>query len=602
MEYKFKAEVKQILDIVINSLYTDKIIFIRELVSNASDASEKERFAALSKGAQAPNLEIKISADEKAKTFSVEDYGIGMTREELVENLGTIAHSGSKAFLDALKENKGGLDDSLIGQFGVGFYSVFMVADKVDVYTKSENGEGLHWSCDGSENFTIEPFDKPERGTKIVASLKDEYRQYAEKFEIEQYLKNYASFIEFPISINGEKFETQQAIWLKPKSEVTKEQYESFYKFIDYAFEPPFDYLHFQADAPLEMNALIYIPARNNEILGMAQQENQVALYCKKILIDKNPKNLLPEWMRFVRGVIDSSDIPLNISRESMQNSGLTKKIGNVVVKRFVKHLTEMLKKDPKKYDEFFKKFGRFVKEGAVSDNKDLQKLFRFESSLFDNGEFVSLDDYIGRMKDSQKEIYFAYAASRDAVNSSPYIEAFKARGIEVLYLFDPVDLFAMNNLREYEGKPFKSIDSADIKLDEIPEKADESPMTAEQIDALKDWIKQTLGDRVKEVATSGRLIDSPAAVLNDDPITPQMRAMMRAMNPDAPLPKPVVKFEINPKNPVVKNLNVLRENSKDLAELVLRQVFDNAMLCAGLLESTSDMSKRLNDILAHVK
>lgn len=605
MEYKFQAEVKQVLDIVINSLYTDKEIFVRELVSNASDASEKERFSKLSSGSTSEELNIKITTDEKAGTFSIEDAGIGMTRNELIENLGTIAHSGSKAFVNALKENKGNLTDGLIGQFGVGFYSVFMVADKVDVYTKSENGEGLHWACDGSENFTIEDFNKSERGTKIVATLKPDYKEFASKDRIKAILSRYSSFVEFPILVDGEKLETKQAIWLKSKSELTKEQYEDFYKFFTHSYTNPLDYLHFKTDAPLEMNALIYVPSENPELMGFGKSESQVALYCKKVLIDPSPKNLFPEWMRFAKGLIDSSDIPLNISRESMQDSGLTMKLGKVVLKKFIKHLLDVAKKDTDKYTEFFKKFGHFIKEGSATDfenRKDLSKLLRFQSSLFADGSYVSLEDYVSRMKESQKSIYYAVGVDRNAIEASPYIEAFTARGIEVLYMYDGIDSFLIGNLISFEEKNFESVDSANVKLDDIPQ-APKDALSSEKVETLKTWIKETLGsDSVKEVVSQGRLIDSPVAVLNTDSITPQMRAMLKAMNPDAPLPKPVVDFEINPSSDVIKNLDNLRNSSPELAKLVLEQLFDNAMLSAGLLESTTAMSKRLNEILAKIK
>lgn len=604
MDYKFKAEVKQVLDIVVNSLYTDKEIFVRELVSNASDASSKARYAALAAGQQAPELEIKITTDKDANTFTIEDSGCGMSADELLENLGTIAHSGSKAFVNALKENKGQLPEGLIGQFGVGFYSVFMVAEKVDVYTKADGSNAQHWSCDGSEDFTIEDCDKPERGTKIVVKLKGDYKEFASKEPVKAIVEKYSAFVDFPVIIDGEKLQAKQAIWLKSKSELTKEQYEDFYKYFTGSYAAPTDYLHFKSDAPLEMSALIYIPAENPEAMGWGKCRCQVSLYCKKVLIDPEPKNFFPEWMRFVKGVVDSSDIPLNISRESMQDSGLTAKIGRLVQKKFIKHLAETLKNDPKKYDEFFKKFGKFIKEGASIDfeNKgELAKLLRFESSLFQKGQYVSLGDYIGRIKPDQKSIYCAFGPDRNAIESAPYIEAFKARGIEVLYLFEPIDTFMIGNIGEYDGKRFENIDSAEIKLEDIPEKSDPNPMPEDKVKELKDWVKQTLGDEVKEVLTKGRLVDSPAAVLNADSISPQMRAMLKAMN-DSPLPKPVVDFEINTKSPVIKNLAALKESSPELAKLVLEQIFDNALLSAGLLENTTEMSKRLNEILAQIK
>lgn len=609
MQYQFKAEVKQVLDIVINSLYTDKEIFVRELVSNASDASEKLRYAKLSqdKTPAEDELKIKISLDDKAQTFTIEDFGTGMTNAELVENLGTIAHSGSKAFVEALKEAKGNISDGLIGQFGVGFYSVFMVADKVDVYTKSEDSTGAHWSCDGSENFTIEDFEKPERGTKIVAHLKDEYKEFANSARIKGLVEKYSAYVEFPIYVGDEKVNTHQAIWLKAKSELSDEQYSDFYKFQSHAFDNPLDWLHFKADAPVELNALIYIPNDNPERLGLGKSECQVALYCKKVLIDPSPKNLFPEWMRFTKGVIDSSDIPLNISRESMQDTGLVKKLGRVVLKRFIKHLGELSKKDAEKYARFFKTFGNFIKEGAAMDfenRAELSKLLRFESSVNESGTTVSLEDYVGRMKSDQKEIYYASGQDRNTIESAPYVEAFKTRGFEVLYLYEPIDSFLVGNLGSYAEKPFASVDSAELNLGDAPETPNTgSALPDDKLNALKDWIKSTLSpDQVAEVLTSGRLVDSPVAALNADSISPQMRSILKAMNPDSPMPAPIIKLEINPRSDVIKNLSALKDSDPELGKLVLEQLYDNALLAAGLLENPRNMAKRLNELLARVK
>ena len=608
MEYKFKAEVKQVLDIVINSLYTDKEIFVRELISNASDASEKVRFAKLSSDQKIEDgeLKIKLALDDKEKIFSIEDFGVGMTEEELVQNLGTIAHSGSKAFVEALKESNGNVSENLIGQFGVGFYSVFMVSDKVEVFTKSEGGKALKWSCAGDENFTIEECDKAERGTKIVAHLKPEYSEFASADTIREIVEKYSAYVEFPIFLGDEELKTRQAIWLKAKSDITPEQYEEFYKFQAHAFDKPLDWLHFKADAPVELNALIYIPSENPERLGFGKSECGVSLYCKKVLIDPSPKNLFPEWMRFTKGVIDSSDIPLNISRESMQDSGLIKKLGKVVLKKFIKHLAEMAKKDSEKYDKFFKKFGVFIKEGSAMDlenRTDLEKLLRYESSLYPDGEKVSLEDYVSRMKESQKEIYYACGADRKTIESAPYLEAFTTRGIEVLFFYDGIDPFVASHIGTYQEKPFVSIDSGDIELPDAPKPDSTDALADADLAELKTWIKSTLGDdKVAEVLDSGRLVDSPVAALNADGITPQMRAMLRAMNPDAPMPAPAVKLEINPRSPVIKNLDALKKSDESLAKLVLEQLYDNALLSAGLLENPRTMANRLNEILARVK
>ena len=609
MEYKFKAEVKQVLDIVINSLYTDKEIFVRELVSNASDASGKLRYQKLAKDEPVADddLKISITLDEKENTFTIEDRGIGMTGEELVENLGTIAHSGSKAFAEAIKAAKGNLGEGLIGQFGVGFYSVFMVSDKVDVYTAGADGKGHHWSCDGSENFAIEDFDKKESGTKIVAKLKKDCEEFAKAWRIKAILEKYSAYVDFPIELNGEKIGTHRAIWLKSKSELKKEDYDEFFKFQTHTTEEPIGYLHFKTDAPVELNALIYIPASNPERLGFGKSECEVSLYCKKVLIDAQPKGLFPDWMRFAKGVIDSADIPLNISRESMQDSALIQKLGRVVLKKFIKYLGELAKNEPEKYAKFFKNFGAFIKEGAATDfdnRKELAKLLRFESSVQPEGKTVSLEDYVSGMKDGQKEIYYATAQDRAAIETAPYLEAFAARGLEVLFMYEPIDTFLVGNMGEFDGKTFQSIDSADISLSETPKDADDSKsLSKEETEELKNWIKEALGsEKASEVLTSGRLIDSPAAALNADSLTPQMRMMLKAMNPDSKMPAPIVKFEINPKNEVIKNLDQLRKGNPDLAKLVLDQLYDNALLAAGLLENPRTMTKRLNELLAKVR
>lgn len=608
MKHKFKAEVKQVLDIVVNSLYTDKEIFIRELVSNASDASEKLRFKKLSANEtlDSESLKIVLAGDEKNGTFSVEDFGVGMTEDELVKNLGTIAHSGSKAFLRALKEGGEKLSDSLIGQFGVGFYSVFMVAEKVDVYTKSDepDAKALHWTCDGSENFTIEECQKEGRGTKIVATLKEEFKDFAKTQRIKSIVEKYSAYVEFPIFLGDEKLNTMSAIWTKSKSEISPEQYVDFYKFQAHAFSEPLEWLHFKSDAPVELNALIYVPDENTERFGFGKSECGVALYCKKVLIDPKPRGLFPDWMRFVSGVIDSSDIPLNISRESMQDSGLVKKLGKLVLKRFVKHMEKLSKTDSEKFAKFWKKFGMYIKEGCASDfenRAELSKLLRFESSLFEG--LVSLDEYVSRMKESQKEIFYASAADRKIAEALPCMEAFKARGIEVLFLYENIDSFVLGSMGEFDGKKFLSVDDASVELEEAPQINDSNPLDENEIKSLSEWAKEILKDEgVEEVAVKGRLVDSPAAVLNADKMNPQMRALMKAMNPDMEMPKPVLKFEINPRSDAVKNISALKSSNEKLAKLMLEQLFDNARLSAGVLENPQKMAKRLNEIISLIK
>jgi TNF receptor-associated protein 1 len=601
-KHTFQAEVRQLLDIVIHSLYTDKEIFVRELVSNAADALEKLRHTALTESVYDENLplEINLTTDDTAGTITVQDYGIGLTREELNENLGTIAHSGSKAFAAALKEaGKEGFDSaSLIGQFGVGFYSAFMVAREVKVYTHSwrAEAESLVWASDGQGEYTIEPTpDTQRRGAKIVVKLADEYKEFASASRVEAILKRYSAFVPFPINLNGKKLATVEALWMRNKAEIKPEEYTEFYKFQANAFDEPRYTLHFSADAPIAINALLFSPRENFERFGFGRMEPGVALYCKKVLIDPKPEGLLPEWMRFVKGVIDSADIPLNISRESMQDSALVKKLGTVLTGRFVKHLQDEAKKDPEAYDAFYRQFGIFLKEGVTSDSaqKDrLATLLRYESSLTEAGQTTSLAAYVERMPEGQKELYYLYAPSRRAIESGPYLESFRQHNREVLFLYEPIDEFVMNHLHEFEGKKLVAADSAELELEEAIGEGETLPAT--EMDALRQWLKDTLGDRVTEVAASRRLVGSPAAALNADRMmTPSMRRLMKAMQQEVPGSQPV-RLELNPRHPLVRSLSVLRTKNPDLATELGEQLYDNAMVAAGFIEDPREMVNRV--------
>jgi len=611
--HEFQAEVKQVLDIVVHSLYTDKEIFLRELVSNASDATEKLRHTQLTEqdiyDAEL-DLEIQVSSDEEAGEITIRDFGIGMTRDELIENLGTIAHSGSKAFLNALKES-GEKNENLIGQFGVGFYSVFMVADRVDVYTRSwrQQGECLRWSSDGSGAYEIEPVEGERRGTRIVIKLKDDYQDFAKKHRLEGIIKKYSAFVPFPVKVAGDVLNTVGAIWLKSKSDISEEEYKEFYKFQANAFDEPRFWLHFNADAPLEINSILYVPTENMEGFGFGRMEPGVSLYCRKVLIDSEPKNLLPEWLRFVRGVVDSADLPLNISRESMQDSSLIQKLNKVLTKRFLKTLEEKAQKEPEVYAKFWQDFGLFLKEGVTTDftHRDhLLKLLRFESSYTEAGQTTGLDDYLSRAPEGQKEIYYLFGPSRSAIESGPYYEAFKARKIEVLYLYEPIDEFVMNHARAFEEKHFVSADSDEIDLDAIAPETDADKgeaLAKEDAEGLCTFIKEKLGDAVSEVTTSERLVGSPAMIVNADKMmTAQMRKMMKAMQQKAGGPdlggEPAVKLQVNPRHPLVKNLAVLRESDDGLATLISQQLLDNARVAAGLLEDPSAMLRRNYQLL----
>lgn len=608
---EFQAEVSQVLDIVINSLYTDKEIFVRELVSNASDASEKLRHTELTEGEiHQPDLdlEINISVDEENKTVTISDHGLGMTREELHENLGTIAHSGSKAFVKALEESAQ-KESALIGQFGVGFYSAFMVADKVTVSTRSwkPDGESLVWTSDGKTGYEIESAeDEVPRGSQIVLHLREDSAEFADASRIKQILENYSSFVSFPILIGEDRVNTIEAIWRKKKSEVSDEEYNEFYKFSAKAFDEPRYRMHFSADMPIEINALLFVPTENTELWGMGQMEPGVSLYCKNVLIDDKPEGLLPEWLRFLRGVIDSADIPLNISRESMQDSTLVRKLNRVVTKRFLKFLDGEAKSDADKYKEFYAKFGRFLKEGVVIDfdhREGLSKLLRFESSMTEKGEQTSFEDYLTRAKEGQDKIYYLTGSDRASIESGPYLEALKSRGLEVIYFFDSIDEYLLQHLKEFDGKELVSASSSGLELDEDEAAQHEGePLEEEALKGLCEFLSEELGEEVEKVEAGKRLVNSPVAVLTPEHgMAPQMRQMMAAMNPDEPLPPIKVELEINSRHPLIHSLSEARESNPDLAKLVAGQLFDSAMLSAGLLENRSTLVERNFQLMEEV-
>jgi len=606
-KFEFQAEIKQLLDIVIHSLYTEKEIFVRELVSNASDALEKFRHLQLTEKEvfdDKLDLEINLTTDDKAKTITIQDFGLGMTRAELIENLGTIAHSGSKAFLKALGES-GQKNANLIGQFGVGFYSAFTVAKSVKVYSHSwRSAEAGHvWTSDGTGSYEIEESADLRRGTKIVIELKDDCADFSQDWKIKEVLERYSSFVSFPINLNAKRINTVQALWLRSKNEIKEEEYTEFYKFQAHAYDEPRLRLHFSADAPLSINALLFVPKENPERLGLTRLEPSVSLYCRKVMIDAKPKDLLPEWLRFLKGVVDSEDLPLNISRETMQDKALIEKLNKVITNRFLKFLDEESKSRIDGYNEFYAQFGIFLKEGAALDftHKDqLVKLLRYESSLTDKGKTTSLADYVTRMQSEQKEIYYLIGPNRESIESGPYLEGFKARNLEVLFCYESVDEYVMNNVREFDGKKLTAADHADVKLTDLP-KSDGS-LSDDEIKSLTEWLKKTLGDRVAEVKASDRLVDSPALALNADKfMSPHMRRMMKAMNKDGGESPLRVNLEINPRHAVIKHLAAAQTAAPEKAALVAEQILDTALIGAGLLDDATKMVARIYKLLETV-
>ncbi len=622
----FETEVSEMLNIVINSLYTDREIFVRELISNASDALEKARRRQLTEkdgmaDADLP-LEIKIRVDEEAKTFEIADTGIGMDRNEAIRNLGTIAHSGSREFIKSLGEEGTDVKD-LIGQFGVGFYSSFMVAKKVTVHTRSADSEAtpVVWSSAGTGTFDIRETEDFPRGTTITVDLKDDEAHFASADGIKELIKKFSNFVAYPIFVNDEQVNTVQPLWTKNPSEISEEELSEFYKFIANAVDEPMYHYQFNADAPLAIRSILFVPGENMEVFGMGRMEPGVSLYCRRVLIQSEVEELLPDYFRFIRGVVDSEDLPLNISRETMQDSALVAKLKRVLTKRLIKFLAEQSKEDEKKYNDFFAKFGMFIKEGVASDfdhRDELAKLLRYESDKTETGKTTSLPAYIAAMPDDQKAIYYISGPNRDAIEAGPYLEALQERGFEVIYCFEGVDDFVFSNLREFDGKQLISADQSDLKLDDEPatdsdeskddesddksddaEKKEETPEDREAGD-LASWIKNQLGDNVEEVKVSKRLVKSPAALVNPDEfMTTGMKRVMQSINKSgAPLGKLVL--EINPKHKILTRLNTLRKDDADnaLAKQAASLLLTNAQIAAGLLIDPKTMMEQSQKIL----
>jgi molecular chaperone HtpG len=615
--FEFKAETKKLLDIVINSLYTERDVFIRELISNAADALEKFRHESVTATEIFDDhlpLEITIELDEKKNTLTITDTGIGMTRAELENNLGTIAHSGSNTYLTELVE-AAKKDVSLIGQFGVGFYSAFMAGASVRVQSRSwDKTEGNEWVSDGTGSYTITEVPGLHRGTKIIIELKEDAKDYAQEWKIKSIVKQYSSFVAFPIKLGEETLNSVQALWTKNRSDITDEEYVEFYKFVANAATDPTYKLHFSADAPLAINALLFVPAENFEGFGFGKMEPGVNLYCQRILIDQHSKTILPEWLRFLKGVVDSEDLPLNISRQALQDNALVAKIRKVITKRFLKYLDEQAQKEPEKYLEFWSTFGIFLKEGATSDyeyQKEIGKLLRFESSKSEAGKPVSLADYVLRMNPDQEEIYFINGPNRASIEAGPYVEMFKQKDIEILYTLEPIDDFVLNHLGEFDGKKLKSADGADLSLakdgdeEKKEQNSEEEKQAGEEMEVLTQWMQEVLADHVSEVSVSKRLVDAPAMIVNPDSyMTSSMERIMAASRKEQGIPgmeKSKKKLEINPKNNLIIKLAELHKTDADFAAQVAHQIHDNAMIQAGLIVDPLEMVERNYKILNKV-
>ncbi|DBA03461.1 TPA: hypothetical protein N0F65_002869 [Lagenidium giganteum] len=611
--HEFQAETRQLLDIVTHSIYTDKEVFIRELISNASDALEKLRhLQATGEAIENPELEPKIiiTTDEKARTLTIQDTGMGMTKAELIDNLGTIARSGSKAFLEKIKQEQSPNASTealsgIIGKFGVGFYSAFMVADKVEVFSHSAlSGNQSHvWSSDGSGAFEVAPTDEDvSRGCKIVIHVKESCKDFLSAAKVEAIICRYSNFVAFPITVNGEPVNTVQALWTKSESEVTEEEYSEFYKFIANAFDDPLYRLQYRADAPLELKTLFFIGSSHTEKHGYSRLEPGVSLYSRKVLIERNSPDILPDWMRFVRGVVDSEDLPLSLSREKMQDSRLIVKLRDVLTRRIIRFLEQQSTKDPEKFKQFFKEFGQFIKEGICTDfqNKNsLAKLLHYESSQLESEVVTTLDEYVSRCPPDQNEIYYLCAPSRKIAEMSPYFEAFKKSNKEVLFVYNPIDDFVMTNVAEFNGRKIVSAEAAKLDMSDLDDPSVKK-LTEDEERMFGAWLKLTLEKEIKDVKFTSRLSESPAIISDHE--SASIRQMMSLVNERTGQDlSSGTKYtlEINPRHRIIVDLNTLREVNAPLAEKVARQIYTNATVAAGLVGDGRTLLTGLNDILA---
>jgi molecular chaperone HtpG len=621
--HSFQTEVQQLLHLMIHSLYSNKEIFLRELISNASDACDKLRFEALTDKAMLENEEelgIWVDVNEKKKTITIRDNGIGMTHDEVINDIGTIARSGTKAFLDKMKKEDSA-DSNFIGQFGVGFYSSFLVGSEVTLITRKAGApvsEGVKWISDGSGEYTLEMIEKPVRGTEITIKLNKDDKEYAEKFRVKSVISKYSDHISLPIQmlkdpeldddgkpVKGQKPEWEainkgSALWARPKKEISEEEHNSFYTSLTYDPEPPAFTIHNRVEGNMEYISLFYIPTKAPFDLWDREQRHGIKLYVRRIFISDDAKTLMPNYLRFVRGLVDSADLPLNVSREFLQQNREIDKIRASSVKKVLAEFKKLASKDDEKYNDLWKEYGRVLKEGVIEDNDNketLAKLARFASThKNDEAQTISLDDYISRMPEKQKEIFYITADNYNAANSSPHLEIFRKNDIEVLLLSDPVDEWFVSHLTEYEGKTLKSIAKGDLDIDDLKtkESKEEIEKKEEAMKPLVEKFKAILEDQVKDVKISDRLVDSPSCLVADAyDMGGNMERILQAIGQDAPSSKPIL--EINPEHPIVKQIDADGDQVEEWAKLL----FDQAALAEGAsLKDPSAFVKRMNKLL----
>jgi molecular chaperone HtpG len=608
-EFEYKAEMKQLLDLIVHSLYTHPEIFLRELISNASDALNKVRFDALNAEAlldKDTELAVRISINREEGTFVIEDSGIGMSEEELIANLGTVAKSGTLGFMQELKDRQKELDGNLIGQFGVGFYSVFMVTDEVTVETRSSHpdSQGYRWCSGGQGTYTIEKIDKAARGTSISFKLKEDFKEFAEEYRVEQIVKKYSNFVDFPIYLDGKQVNTITALWQRPKSELKEEEVGEFYKFMAGDYQDPLDYLQVSVEGMVAFKALLFLPreAPVEMLYRQGELENRgPQLYVRKVMIQHECRDLLPEYLRFIAGVVDTEDLPLNVSREVVQSSPVMAKIRQILTGKILGWFESLAKEQPEKFRTFYKAFGPIVKIGLNTDftnREKLMELLRFESTKTGVDEYVTLKEYVARMAEDQKEIYYHSGASREQLLAHPNLEYFQDMGIEVLLLSDPVDVFVIPSIFEYDKKPLKSIEKADIDFSKRKNDKAE-PIAGNLLEPVLKLFRDTLGEKVEDVVESHRLVNSPVTLVSGkNAFDSQMEKMMKMMQQDLPAGKRIL--EVNTSHPIIRNLSgmLIANENNPLIRSAINQLYEGALLLEGSLDSTTAFLSRMNELI----
>lgn len=602
-QFTFKAETKQLLHILIHSLYKDREVFLRELLSNASDAINRLRFEMLTnRDVLDPNVELKIhvTADKETRTIVIQDTGIGMDQDEIVDHLGTIAQSGARRFLEAAKEANQDASQ-MIGQFGVGFYSVFMVADWVRVTSRSfrPDAQAVTWYATGDDSYEVGPAEMTERGTRVEIKLKEDAAEFAEESRLINIIHKHSDYIGFPIYVGDEEkpVNKQTSLWRKARNEITAEQYTDFYRQTTLDFEDPLMHIHMVTDAPVQLYALLYFPAKAERNMFSLRKEDGLKLYSRNILIDEYNKDLLPEYLRFVQGVVDSEDLPLNVSRETVQSSGLMPKLKKVLTNQVVKELESLAKKDAEKYAAFWNEFGVYLKQGIAASPADVDTitpLLRFKTNL--NPEtWSSLDDYVSRMKDGQKVIYYIVGEDSKSVLRSPHLEAFQSNGAEVLLLTEPMDSFMLMGLHQFKEYELKSVAGADAdEVDQPKAESEAEKIPTEDFNALIEKFKQVLGERVTDVRASSRLVTSVARLVDADAASnPELQRVYKYLGKEYETPKKAL--ELNPSHAMLKNL---LKADDDLQTIVIEQIFDSALLVEGLHPDPSSMTARVQQIM----